>query len=286
MSTDIVLHYLAALFYLGLGSSIWLALFQQKELNKRTIPIPVSILFFILIVIQGVAIHLAMLETSQLRINWTLGLSFTLWLGVIVYWFDSHFMKINGFQLLLLPLGVVICILAAAFPTSNLSATINIPSSLFMVHLVTSLFAYSIIALGALQALIMTGLDNYLHRPQNFSTTPSLLSRVLDAQPPLLVQERLLFRLIWVGFTLLSISIVTGMFVSMDLTGNLLPNDHKTFFTLLSWVIFGTLLFGRTMWGWRGRIALRWTLLGFALLMLAYTGTRIIFEEILHKGVS
>lgn len=286
MSTDIVLHYLAALFYLGLGSSIWLALLRQKEVNKSTIPVPISILFFALIVIQGFAIHIGMLSSGQIRINWTLGLSFTLWLGLMVYWFDSHFMKINGFQLLLLPIGVIICVLAALFPTSGLSTTINVPSTLFMVHLVTSLFAYSLIALGALQALIMTSLDNYLHRPQNFSTTPNLLSRVLDAQPPLLVQERLLFRLIWIGFTLLSISIITGMFVSMDLTGHILPNDHKTFFTLLSWIIFGTLLFGRMMWGWRGRIALRWTLFGFALLMLAYTGTRIIFEEVLHKSVS
>ena len=123
-----------------------------------------------------------------------------------------------------------------------------------------------------------------LFRSQHFGNNTNLLSRVLDAQPPLLVQERMLFRLIWVGFTLLSISIITGMFVSMDLIGELLPNDHKTFFTLISWVIFGILLFGRMMWGWRGRIALRWTLFGFALLMLAYTGTRLIFEEILRRG--
>lgn len=285
MSTDIVLHYLAALFYLGLGTSIWLALFKQKELHKQTISIPVSILIFVLIIIQGIAIHLAMLESGQIRINWALGLSFTLWLGLIVYWFDSHFMKINGIQLLLLPIGAIICALAAYFPTSDLSTTIGVPSTLFMVHLVTSLFAYSLIALGSLQALIMTSLDNYLHRPQRFSATPSLLSKVLDVQPPLLVQERLLFRLISIGFILLSLSILAGILVSVDLTGKILPNDHKTFFSLLSWIIFGTLLLGRMIWGWRGRIALRWTLFGFALLMLAYTGTRLIFEEILHKHV-
>lgn len=282
MSYDIVLHYLAALFYLGLGISIWSHLFKYKDLNKRSI---LSYLILLaIIIIQGVAIHIGMLATGHIQINWTLGLSFTLWLGLIVYWFESHFMKINGFQLLLLPIGVIICVLAAFIPTSEVSTTIHAQTNLFMVHLITSLFAYSLIALGSLQALIMTSLDNYLHKPQDFSTQPSFLSRVLDAQPPLLVQEKLLFRLIWLGFILLTIAIITGMFVSMNVLGVILPSDHKTFFTLISWVIFGTLLFGRMIWGWRGRIALRWTLFGFALLMLAYTGTRLIFEELIQQG--
>lgn len=282
MSYDIVLHYLAALFYLGLGISIWSNLFKHKDLNKRSTF--TSLVLLAIIIIQGIAIHIGMLATGHIQINWTLGLSFTLWLGLIVYWFESHFMKINGFQLLLLPIGMMICTLAALIPTSEVSTTIHAQTNLFMVHLITSLFAYSLIALGALQALIMTSLDNYLHKPQDFSTQPSLLSRVLDAQPPLLVQEKLLFRLIWLGFILLTIAILTGIFVSINVMGIILPNDHKTFFTLISWVIFGTLLFGRMMWGWRGRIALRWTLFGFALLMLAYTGTRLIFEELIQKG--
>ncbi len=243
-----------------------------------------SAFLLFVIIIQGIAIHIGMLSGDQLHLNWTLGLSFTLWLGLMVYWVESYRGKMGGFFLLLFPIAFIICLLAALIPTSEASTIIFLNTQLFMVHLVTSLFAYSLIALGALQALIMTSLDNYLHRPQHFSQKPNLLSRVLDAQPPLLVQERLLFRLIWVGFILLSISIITGMFVSMGLSGELLPNDHKTFFTLISWTIFGILLLGRSIWGWRGRIALRWTLLGFALLMLAYTGTRLIFEEILHRG--
>ena len=82
----------------------------------------------------------------------------------------------------------------------------------------------------------------------------------------------------------MTLAIITGSVVSMNATGAILPRDHKTFFTLISWLIFGVLLFGRIMWGWRGRVSLRWTLVGFGLLMLAYTGTRFIFEVLLHKG--
>ena len=59
--------------------------------------------------------------------------------------------------------------------------------------------------------------------------------------------------------------------------------DHKTVFAFASWVIFAALLFGRYNYGWRGRIALRWTLAGFLLLILAYIGSRFVLEVLLGR---
>jgi ABC-type uncharacterized transport system permease subunit len=60
--------------------------------------------------------------------------------------------------------------------------------------------------------------------------------------------------------------------------------DHKTVFALLSWLIFGLLLAGRRRYGWRGRTALRWTLSGFLMLLLAYVGSRFVLEVLLHRA--
>ena len=136
----------------------------------------------------------------------------------------------------------------------------------------------------AVQASLMALLDRRLHRPQEDMSQRTIVGRVLDAQPPLLEQERLLFRLIWVGFVVLTLAVFSGSYTSMMLTGKVLPFDHKTVFTLLSWLTFGILLLGRHIWGWRGRVALRWTLTGFALLILAYTGSRFVLEVILHRS--
>jgi ABC-type uncharacterized transport system permease subunit len=43
-------------------------------------------------------------------------------------------------------------------------------------------------------------------------------------------------------------------------------------------VVFAILLFGRWRFGWRGRTAVRWTLSGFALLLLAYFGSRVVLD--------
>jgi ABC-type uncharacterized transport system permease subunit len=44
------------------------------------------------------------------------------------------------------------------------------------------------------------------------------------------------------------------------------------------------LLFGRYRYGWRGRTALRWTLAGFLLLVLAYIGSRFVLEVLLGRA--
>ena len=50
----------------------------------------------------------------------------------------------------------------------------------------------------------------------------------------------------------------------------------------LAWVVFSVLLWGRNRLGWRGHKAIRWTLAGFCLLMLAYFGSKLVREYILH----
>ena len=65
--------------------------------------------------------------------------------------------------------------------------------------------------------------------------------------------------------------------------GKALVLDHKTLFAFTSWGIFAALLIGRRIYGWRGRIALRWTLAGFLVLLLAYIGSRFVSEVLLGR---
>ena len=77
------------------------------------------------------------------------------------------------------------------------------------------------------------------------------------------------------------IALVSGVFFSESLFGKALSFNHKTVFAILSWLIFAALLAGRHLRGWRGRVALRWTLAGFVALLLAYVGSRFVLEVIL-----
>ena len=91
--------------------------------------------------------------------------------------------------------------------------------------------------------------------------------------------ESLLFETLWAGFGLLTLSLATGLIFFEDLFAQHLA--HKAFFSLFSWIFFAILLWGRHFRGWRGKTAVRWTLIGFGTLALAYWGTKFVLKVLL-----
>lgn len=280
MSLGIVFHTAAALAYAVLGGSLWIRLAGAGEVEKTGKIARLCLLGAL--VLQGIGLQQAMLGAQHLFIGWALALSAAIWLGMVVFWLESLLVRIDGLQLLLLPAAAIASVLAALFPQGQFVP--HADDAWLRVHLLIALAAYGLITIAALHAMMMALLDRHLHRPLDAPAERSIIGRVLDSQPPLLVQEQLLFRIIWIGFGVLTLAVGSGSAASMKLTGQILPFDHKTVFTLLSWLTFGVLLAGRHVWGWRGRVALRWTLTGFGFLILAYTGSRFVLEMILHRG--
>jgi ABC-type uncharacterized transport system permease subunit len=91
----------------------------------------------------------------------------------------------------------------------------------------------------------------------------------------------LLFQLIGAGFVLLSLTLLTGALFVEDLFGQHLV--HKTVLSFAAWVVFGALLFGRWRYGWRGRRAVRLTLIGMLVLLLAFFGSKFVLEIVLKR---
>jgi ABC-type uncharacterized transport system permease subunit len=268
------------LAYAVLGGSLWIRLAGAGEVEQTGRTARLCLLGAL--VLHGIGLQQSMLGSQHLFIGWALALSAAIWLGMVVFWLESLLVRIDGLQLLLLPAAAIASGLAAVFPQGQFVPHADDPW--LRVHLLIALAAYGLITIAALHAMMMALLDRHLHRPLDAPAERSIIGRVLDSQPPLLVQEQLLFRIIWIGFIVLTLAVGSGSVASMKLTGKILPFDHKTVFTLLSWLTFGVLLAGRHVWGWRGRVALRWTLTGFGFLILAYTGSRFVLEMILHRG--
>jgi len=140
-------------------------------------------------------------------------------------------------------------------------------------HILLSVLAYGLLALAAFQAILLAVQDYRLrrHRPGGW----------LRALPPLAGMEALLFQTLGLGFALLSLALFSGLLFVENLFAQHLV--HKTVLSIVAWVVFGVLLWGRWRFGWRGRTAIRWTLGGFTLLVLAYFGSKLVLELI--KGV-
>src|SRR3989344_5001154 len=95
---------------------------------------------------------------------------------------------------------------------------------------------------------------------------------------PLLRLESLTLKFVAAGFAMLSLTLLLGAAFTSPWKW-----DHKTIFSILSWLVFATLLIGRARFGWRGRQAIRWLIAGSLLLLLAYVGSRFVLEILLHR---
>ena len=200
-------------------------------------------------------------------------LSLILWLTVLIYGLGSLVYRLDGLHALVMPAAAVAVILPVAFPSVH--ALANTETMAFKAHLLISMLAYSLFTIASLHVMLMAILERRLH---SGTLPPSLRS-----MPPLLTMEALLFRIIAAGFVLLTLTIASGVLFSEELFGKPARFSHKTVFGVLSWLIFGALLGGRWFYGWRGRTAVRWTLAGFLMLVLAYIGSKFVLEVILGR---
>ena len=196
-----------------------------------------------------------------------------LWLTVLIYWVGNFFYRLDGLQALVLPLAAAAVLLAAVMPPAR--ALPNTDLAAFKFHLLIAMLAYSLFTIASLHVALMALLERRLH--------DGTVTLVLQKLPPLLTMEALLFRIIWAGFVLLTLTLASGVVFSEELFGKAAPFNHKTVFGVVSWLIFAALLTGRRIYGWRGRMAVRWTLAGFLTLVLAYIGSKFVVEVVLGR---
>jgi ABC-type uncharacterized transport system permease subunit len=223
--------------------------------------------------VHGLVLFGVMFADHTLRIGVGDAISAILWLTVLIYWLGSLFYRLEGLQALILPVAA-----AAAFLPALLPAAKPLPNTdmlAFKLHLVMSMAAYSLFTIASLHVLLMAMLERRLHL--------GLLPAGLRRLPPLLTMENLLFRIIWAGFIMLTLTLVSGVFFSEEVFGKAARLNHKTVFGFVSWIVFAALLLGRHFRGWRGRVAVRWTLAGFLLLVLAYLGSKFVLEILLGR---
>jgi len=229
--------------------------------------------------LHGAGLFVEVSGPATLRLGFAVMLSAALWISVGAYWVENRNLSVDSLRRMVLPSAALAVALQAAFP----GAVIDMEgrSVWFGWHIAIATLAYATMTIAAFHAVLMALQESRLHAGNERS---GFFTAALDQLPALLTMEKLLFRMIALGFVLLSLTVLSGIVFSEQLFGKALKWDHKSIFTLLSWLLFAALLAGRRLRGWRGKTALSFTLAGFATLLLAYVGSRFVFEVVLHRG--
>jgi ABC-type uncharacterized transport system permease subunit len=225
--------------------------------------------------VLGWALHLVLLVLDiggwgqpdpGARLGFAPVLSITVWLVVAVHTIESRFVPLPTVRRWLALYGAAAVLVAVVFPGEPRA----LASPLAPLHFALGVASYGLFGAAVLHATLLDAAERRL--------------RLRSGPPggtfgmPLLQLERLTFRFVEAGFVALTATLVLGV-----VTAGAWRWDHKIVFSLLAWAVFAALLAGRHWRGWRGGQATRWLYVGAALLLLAYVGSRFVFEVLLGR---
>ncbi len=271
---EIVAYLANALLYAGFAVYFWRTRWAPGGAHTGMPQAAERYVVLLPLALHGVLLVRSLFMPDGLHLGLATAVSAILWLTVLIYWLGNFFYRIDALQALVLPLAAAAVLLPAFL--ARPSALPNTEMAILKIHLLIAMLAYSLFTIASVHVALMALLERRLH--------DGTLTQELQKLPPLLTMEALLFRIIWAGFVVLTLTLGSGIVFSEELFGKAVPFNHKTVFGLASWVIFGALLCGRHVYGWRGRVAVRWTLAGFVALVLAYIGSRFVLEVVLGRG--
>jgi ABC-type uncharacterized transport system permease subunit len=218
--------------------------------------------------LHAIVLNFLIYQPSGLNLEFFVSFSLISWLISVQILLSCIFRRIESLGIVVFPMSGLAIVLALIDFTDPLIISGN---NALQGHIMISVIAYSLIMLGAIQAVLLAYQDHSIRSHQ-----PGGLIRFL---PPLHDMETLLFQFLSFGFVGLSASLVSGFIFLEDIFAQHLV--HKTVLSIIAWIILGTLLVGRYQFGWRGKIAIRWSVSAFTLLMLAYFGSKLVLEFIL-----
>src|SRR5258705_1850733 len=205
----ILLYGAAFLLYAALAFHFWRTRWHGADAGKfarwerAAIVVPLALHTWL--------VYDMLLHPSELRFGFGQALSMMLWLAVIIYWIESRFLELEGMQAPVLALAAVCVPLPALFPGLASPPSTAMHSTEFRLHPALAMSDYGPFTIAALHALLMTLMERRLHG--------GALVGPFAALPPLLTMERLVFRVILARFGFLTLTLGTGLRVSVATVG-------------------------------------------------------------------
>ena len=193
-------------------------------------------------------------------------ISFLAWTLVIAYAVALYRYRTRAFDIFMIPL-VALLVLVSNFvrERSGMSASRVMEGEaawLFPVHTTLLVFAYASLFVAFAACVMYLLMERELRR--------KTFGAVFHRLPSLTTVDDIGSTAAGVGFTLLTLGIVTGIIWSSARTGRIWHNDPIEMFALLTWVLYLTLLHYRTQW--RGRRAAWLGVAGFGLVVCTFVG--------------
>lgn len=262
-----LLPLIAALLYFGAGG-LYLNRLLTADQDPHTQKTGIRGIAAIAVILHAFFLYSTLAAPGSLNLGLTNAVSLAGWVIAVLFLIGIWMQPIECLGALVMPLAGTSLMIAWLLPVTG-STPLSV-SPLFGAHLSIALLGYAFFTLASVQGLLLMMQERNLH-----SHHPGRLMRAL---PPLETMDQLLFQLITIGFILLTLTVVSGLFFTEQIFGAPFVFNHHTVLAVIGWIVFAVLLVGRYWLGWRGSVAARWTIAGFVVLALGYFGTKFVME--------
>ena len=222
----------------------------------------------------GFAVH-----TASLVVDWVRDghyplfglretLSFLAWTLVVAYGLALYRYRTRALGALTMPLVTLLLLVALVVRAGDATAANSVMAGaagwLFPVHTTLLICAYA--------AFFVVFAASVMYLWQERELKLKTFSAFFHRLPSLTTVDDIGATAAGIGFTLLSLGILTGIVWSSARSGRMWHNDPKEVFALLTWVLYLTMIHYRAQW--RGRKAAWAGVAGFALVIFTFLGTR------------
>jgi len=196
-------------------------------------------------------------------------LSFLAWAMVAAYALVLYRYQAQALGAFTMPLVSVITFVALVIRTSTQGTPAGFSTTwLFPIHTTLLIFAYA--------AFFVVFMASVMYLLQERELKLKTFSAIFHRLPSLSTVNELATTAAALGLTLLTVGIATGMVWSSARDGRIWHNDPKEIFAVLTWLLYFLLIIYRSTAGWRGRRAAWLGVVGFALVLCTFVGTRFL----------
>jgi ABC-type uncharacterized transport system permease subunit len=266
-----LLNFPAVVFYLAVAALLWRRLARGETTTSAQQALSLGI-GFVAVALHAVLLYSGPQPAGGINLSLTGAFGLVAWIVAGLYLLVSLWRPIDNLGVFIMPFAALTVLVEWLRP---IQVPVTLTSRLQALHIIVALVAYGLLCLAAVQSIMLLLQDRKLKQkhPGGF----------LRALPPMQTMEEIMFQMIALGFILLTATLVSGVVFSDQVFGTPFKFTHHIVLAALGWAVYATLLVGRWRFGWRGRTAVRWTLGGFALLVLGFFGTKFVLEIILRR---
>lgn len=196
--------------------------------------------------------------------------SFFSWCIVLIFFFLEYRYKLDLLGPFTMPVVFILMLSSSIFPREIKELSPVLRSYWLGIHTFLAFLGNAAFAIAFGIGLMYLIQEHHLKKKR--------LGGLFQRLPSLQILDEVNYRLITLGFPLLTLAIITGAIWAESAWGSYWRWDPKEVWSLITWFIYALVLHARLTAGWRGKKAAVLSIVGFMSVIFTFFGVNLLLK--------